>query len=365
MGDDPPLTDVEQIWPADIGRVTSQLSSGDDPNNAVITSESLETRLTLFQALIPDTSQFVSSTEVNQWLSTYLNQNPNSWPMLRNLLWNDSVMQFYNFPPSREHVARAEFITGTLPSVTRWKDLRNTATTANDMVFKSTQTGILVNATSTCPMGVLKQNLHHMGITNLFWMPKGTFFMVYSWPVGDTPSARWLINSRNGGTGFTCTMGHVNWDVFAETTVSYPGPSNPTFMAGVPYIVGFSWDFTLNPPRFVWVTHNRIIEHLGPNVATELIELDAPQGLVSTPTTSVNFAYSASAATGSRSAVNYITLFSRWNDVNGGAGAVVHYFASWDNFKMDLIQARTIHSMLYTRYCVSPFTGTNRGLDEE
>lgn len=307
----------------------------------------------------------LTRSELSDWLTNYINANPNTWVNLRTLLqYYPITFVFFNFPPTREWLPRAEYMVphSTPPvagAVWQWNNTTNDrpVTTQNTIEY-----GLLSPPTTGVPAGFSKQNGHRWSILNQYWQNKGTFFLVYSWTntVGNT-----LINCSHGTPLPRLLLTRNNLEIIAESTNTYVSPSKSDTGLDTPYIMGISWDFTITPPRVLWMNHNRAVEHIGPNEPTEILELDNPLGLVGTPTTSMNLPYSATLAAASRTGANSLTFFgTKANSTTGGPACKIHYFAQWDNLLMTMDQARTVHIRLLQRYCTPPFDVPIRGLSE-
>ena len=301
---------------------------------------------------------------ISQWLTTYINANPNTWVNIRTVLqYYPLTYTFFNFPPTKEWLPRAEYMVPNAnapDAISQWKDTSNSA---NYMYFgnNSSEWGFLRPATTGVPVGFLKINAARFFMQNIFWPNKGTFFMVYSWTTAPNPSI--LINASHAAGTARMLLTRTNFQVIAESTMTFNGPNTPDTELDTPYIVGMSWDYTISPPRTLWITHNRAIEHIGPNEPTEVLELDNPLGLVGTPTTSMNLPYSPMMASTARG-TNNVTLFGTKTALAGGNECKVHYFGQWTDLRMTMDQARTVHLRLMERYCTPPFDGPIRGLSE-
>jgi hypothetical protein len=313
---------------------------------------------------------------ISNWLTTYINANPNSWVSLRTLLQYYPLTYAMWTSPTHEFVARDGERNGDV-----WKRFSDTGYTGSSSLCCANGYNVFstVTATTTKPIAFRKKThqftgdamIHRgMAIRN-----KGTIFVVYSWVT--SPEASRIIFTGTGNTNnintptganigndtgprFRLTRDQFILALEAGGTSTFSGPPVVDTEIGMPYILGFSWDFSLNPPRFIWINNRYAIEHLGPSTETERLEI-TDTGLIPTVVTSWNIPYSAWNATTTRTAVY------NWfgTTVNSGTAVDCHNIGHWDNTYMSMEQMRTIHIRLLQRYCVPPFPASNYRLSDE
>lgn len=359
MDEDPPTSDPEPSFftLAELEFLQAQTTSSAD-QEPVVTMNYLDSQLSLFQVQVSGLAfaiealerDKISDSQMAEWLTTYINANPNSWVNLRTLLqYYPLTFSGYTYPPQ-------EFVAiGTIePFGTPWVSqsavgvVRSGSEDANPRTTETRPFGFWTRAAGTIT--------HREGADGGGWPNKGTRFIVYSWDGIPTDPAQTIFHQSGSGPRCTLTRSTLIVSLELGGTMTYPGPPHPDTEINQPYILGLSWDFTINPPRVCWITHDHAIEHLGPNEPTELLHI-TPTGLVPTAVTSMDLPYTAYHASESRP--GDITLLS------GGPPRIIHYYAFWPQVYMGMEEARTVHMRLMHRYCTPPFEEPNLRLDQE
>lgn len=364
--------------------LNSQAPAPADPGAQLITSDSLDARLALERSAVAQLTIDVNALEteldqkmnvadfdvrvnpfISNWLTTYINASPTSWVNLRTLLQYYPLTYSTWTSPVDEFVARSTEHNGRT-----WKRIIDTTNNPNSFPsLHSLVTSHFVgrDATDTRPYAIQRiANASTYGTMGINWSNRGTVFVVYSWsatPVSDrivwNSIGNTGTNINNTGAQCRLTRGSFTINLEAGGTASFPGPPVVDTDVGVPYVLGFSWDFTVNPPRFCWVNHRYAIEHIGPNEPTELLQI-TDTGLIPTPATSWNIPYTAFHANSSRPAT-----LAMWGTIQApGTTVDMHWVGRWTTH-MDMEQARTVHMRLLQRYCVPPFPALNYQLQDD
>lgn len=302
---------------------------------------------------------------ISNWLTTYINTNPNSWVTLRTLLQYYPLTYSTWTSPVNEYVARpGESNARTWKQIT---DATNNNNTLPSLHSANIAALAAVGATATKPYAFQRNGggTNNTYATFFQWYNKGTFFWVYSWPAAPAANRMFANTLGNTGTGISdggarCRLTRTQFTISLEAGghAVYNGPPVADTEINVPYVMGFSWDFTIDPPRFCWINQRYAIEHIGPNEPTELLEI-TDTALIPTPATSWNIPYTAYHASASRGA----TLAFFGTTQAPEAAVHWHWFGRWNTY-MDMEQARTVHMRLIQRYCVPPFPTTNYRLQD-
>jgi hypothetical protein len=232
-------------------------------------------------------------------------------------------------------------------SVTAWQE--KSKNTSLDFVFSNTlarkSTGTLYK-----PYGI------QMRCPNLFWTPKRTFFMVYSWP-NTVPLNIPIVMTRAAAVSPTPNFGLyrdnlVHWYTPILTAIyTRETPSTDTSIQKK-YIVGLSYDQSVNPPNITFINSTTIIEH-GTSSTAKHIQINADNTTTTSQITRINTIYDSGLSTTNTNALNSIQLFCRWtSDSNANTEANLHYFGIWENEIMNTDKLLNIYFTLRSKYSV-------------
>jgi uncharacterized membrane protein len=297
---------------------------------------------------------------MSNWLTLYINANPSSWVAIRTLLQYYPLTYSTWSAPTYEWVAKPTAYAARL-----WTNLNG----ANGLNCSSTNHLSQQVATATAPYAFRRTanvNTYIAFNTTPAWQEKGTWFLVYSWVATEATTKILISNYANTGTGVVNTgprmqltrsqFGYTN-----DAGVFVPETGLPVVddVVGVPNIYGFSWDWTINPPRFCMINTRYAIEHFGPNEPNELQEI-TPSGILFTPGTSWNIPY----VPAQNSAIRTSTCAFFGSTQTPGQAVDIHYVGQWNQVYFDINQMRTLHMRLLERYTISPFEPTNLRLSE-
>jgi hypothetical protein len=297
---------------------------------------------------------------MSNWLTLYINANPSSWVALRTLLQYYPLTYSTWSAPTYEWVAKPTAYAARL-----WTNLNG----ANGLNCSSTNHLSQQVATATAPYAFRRYANTNTLIsfnTTPPWQEKGTWFMVYSW-VATEATTKILIstygntgtNMVNTGPRMQLTRSQFGYTNDAGVFVTESGLPVVDDVVGVPNIYGFSWDWTINPPRFCMINTRYAIEHYGPNEPNELQEI-TPSGILFTPGTSWNIPY----VPAQNSAIRTSTCAFFGSTQTPGQAVDFHYVGQWNQVYFDINGMRTLHMRLLERYTISPFEPTNLRLSE-
>lgn len=245
--------------------------------------------------------------------------------------------------PTHEWIAHPDYYTMSGSTITEWIDAQN----PTNKIVSSTYT---VEAPSSVRPPGVRKGTGEM-ITGAFHRAKCTWFLVYSWP--STPGTDAPLVSTRGSVGQQkpdTMLYRQGWQWGYNTTnvlYNLPTPLTDTGV-GVPYIVGVTWDFTVNPPVFTFIQDGRITRHEGSTTSLRINVNDTLDDITVDKITGVVGTFNVQNASNSTSIVTILGRF-------GGTGlsqpdGIVHHIGIWQDVYMSLGEVYACYHRLAQRY---------------
>lgn len=275
--------------------------------------------------------------------------------------------------PTHEFLTQDAFFIGYSPQTNTFSGWRDSVTQdpkydwnfglATQAAY-TTQPAIEFPDPAKHPLGIRLLSNQWMANPGLFWPNKGTMFLVYTWVTA--PTAVSLLISSRTSPGTVHPNYHWSRRDFQQFTSSssYTYNSPQTYADSVvrtPYVVGLSWDNTVNPPRITVCDPQAIAEHrfnasIGQDESVRL-DYGSPnqQGAEIARVKGHATVFDADLLIEPTNQGNRLTVMGRPSDASN-PDRIVHYLGIWRNTYMNWEMMTHVRERLRQRYCVGPFS---------
>lgn len=215
------------------------------------------------------------------------------------------------------------------------------------------------------PLGIRLLSNQWMSNPGLFWPNKGTIFLVYSWVTAPTALTAFVLTRNLEAVQETPNYIWARQELAQYASgVTYKYASPQTYADSAlrtPYVVGLSWDHTVNPPRITFCDAQAIAEHrynasIGQDESVRL-DYGSPntQGAEIARVKGHATVYDDTLLKESTNQGNRMSVLSRPKDTTY-PDRIVHYMGIWRHTYMNWEMMTHVRERLRQRYCVGPFS---------